>query len=84
MAIRITGPKGPKDPKAPEKSLVVSWDYGTCGGLDGVFWVRMADGAIRIWSGEVAIYSTKDLKEFENAAFKDPDLSLELIFTKGK
>lgn len=81
MAIKVTMPT---ETKAPEKSLVLTWRSGTCGSIDGAIWVRIDDGAIRVSSGGLCSYSIRDLREFGNEAILDPDLSLELIFTKEK
>jgi len=83
MSIKVTMP--------PESSVkletrICDWNYGDCGtDEDGWFWCRLECGALAISdAGKALPYSREELEDNDIVAIKDPDLSLELIFTKGK
>lgn len=84
MAIKVTDNTANR---GVEETKVHTWSYGT-GGVDkqGYHWVRLGEGAIKVKpSGEILAYNDVDLVMYHHCvAIKDPDLSLELIFTKGK
>lgn len=84
MAIKVTDNTGPQGTKYTQ---VHTWAYGTCGvDKDGHRWARVQEGAIRSkTTGIVMGYSEDDLTKYNHCiATIDPNLSLELIFTKGK
>lgn len=83
MSIKVTRHTETKENKA---TSVFEWGYGECGvEVDGWIWCRAKYGAIGLMPhGEVVLFTPQELRDAARKAVKDPNLTLELIFTKGK
>lgn len=82
MAIKVTRPSESERPKG---TLVSDWQYGQCGvGDTGAIWCRVEWGAIRVNpDGQIMVITTQALIDTKKTVPIDPNLNLELIFTKG-